>query len=147
MKTLTEELIQERLEEKGIGVPHETPYLDKYEKVLEIYDAEITHDWDNNCTAYFYEESTADGYGVYISTEDDRNININEDLHYYESDWFNKLADYITNGCRVYIEMGYEEEYQVQEVFEALFEEWYMEMYEEIEDKLKDEGYEYPESE
>lgn len=145
MKTLTEELIQERLEKMGIST--EIDYQDKYEKVLEIYDAEIVHDWDNNCTAFFYEESTTDGYAVYIATEDDRNISINEDLHYYESNWFDKLADYITNGCRVYIEMGYEEEYQVQEVFEALFEEWYMEKYEEVENELIDEGYEYPESE
>ena len=145
MKTLTEELIQERLEKTGIST--EIDYQEKYDKVLEIYDAEIVHDWDSNCTAFFYEESTADGYGIYIATETDGNPNMNEDVYYYNSDWFNKLGDYIFHGCKIYIELGYEEDYGVQDVFENLFEEWYMEQYEEVEKQLQDEGYEYPKSE
>jgi len=145
MKTLTEELIQERLEKMGIST--EIDYQEKYDKVLEIYDAEIVHDWDNNCTAFFYEESTTDGYGIFIATEDDRNINMNEDVYYYDSNWFDKLGDYIFNGCKIFIELGYEDDYGVQEVFETLFEEWWIEKYEEVENELKDEGYEYEESE
>jgi len=142
-KTLTEELIKERLEDKGISV--EIDYQEKYEKVLELNDAEIVHDWDNNCTAFFYEESTADGYGIYIATEEDGNPNMNEDVYYYDSDWFNKLGEYIANGCKIYIELGYEDKYGVQEVIEAIYEDWYMEEYDEVETELLAEGYKYEE--
>ena len=141
-KILTEELIQDNLKDKGISTT--IPYQEKYEKVLELNDAEIVHDWDNNCTAFFYEESTADGYGIYIATEEDGNPNMNEDVYYYEAGWFERLAEYIANGYKIYIELGYDEDYQVQEAIEALYEEWYMEEFGEVEDKLLDEGYEWP---
>ena len=141
IKKLTEELIQSNLKDKGISTT--IPYQEKYEKVLELNDAEIVHDWDNNCTAFFYEESTADGYGIFIATEEENHPNINEDVYYYESGWFDRLADYIANGCKIYIELDYEEDYQVQEVIEAMYEEWYMEEYEEVEKALIDNGYEY----
>ena len=142
-ETLTEELIQERLKEKGIQLPHEIEYLDQYEKVLEMNGAEIVHDWSSNCNAFFYEESTADGYGIYIATETDGNPNMNEDVYYYEAGWFEKLAEHIANGYKIYIELGYDEDYQVQETIEALYEEWYMEEFGEVEDKLLEEGYEW----
>ena len=38
----------------------------------------------------FYTETTADGYEVWIATDDDRHPSINEDVYYYESDWLEK---------------------------------------------------------
>jgi len=146
-KKLTEELIHKRLKAKGIDIPNEITYLEQYEKVLKIYDSEITHEWTDRCEIFFYEESTADGYGIYIATEEDGNPNINEDVYYYESDWFEKLGEYITNGCFIYIERGYEENYGMQETVESVYEAWYVKEFGEVEDELLDEGYEYPKPE
>ena len=75
------------------------------------------------------------------------NVCINEDVYYYESQWFEKLADYLRDGCRVYIDSYSQDEYGFEEVIEALYEELYMETHDEIVDELEDEGYEWPKSE
>ena len=143
MKTLTEELIQERLEDKGVTVPHETSQEDKISKLELEYGFNIVNDWDK-CDAYFYTDETADGYQIWIATEQEWNVCINEDVYYYESQWFEKLADYLRDGCRVYVDSYSQDEYGFEEVIEAIYEEWYMESHEEMEDELIDEGYEWP---
>ena len=144
-KTLTEELIQERLEDKGATVPHETSPDDKISQLQEIYAFNIVSDWQN-CDAYFYTDETRDGYQIWVAAEDETNINLNEDVYYYDSEWFEKLADYLRDGCRVYVDSYTQEEYGFEEVIEAMYEEWYMEEHDEVENELEAEGYEWPES-
>ena len=144
-KTLTEELIQERLEDKGVTVPHETSQDDKISKLGDHYEFNIVNDWQN-CEAYFYTDETSDGYEIWIATESESNVNINEDVYYYENGWFEKLADYLRDGCRVYIDQYSQDEYGFEEVIEAMYEELYMESYEEIENQLHDDGYEWEET-
>ena len=146
MKTLTEKLILKRLAKDGVTEPNETSQEDRLLLLENIYNFSIVKDWDK-CDAYFYTDATADGYEVWIATEQEGNVCINEDVYYYENEWFEKLADYLRDGCRVYVDSYSQDEYGFEEVIEALYEEWYMDKYEEIEDQLKDEGYEYPESE
>jgi hypothetical protein len=141
-KLLTEDLIQERLENKDWTVPHETHQEDKISKLRNHYGFEIVTDW-NKCDAYFYTDTTADDYEIWIATEQEGNVCINEDVYYYESQWFEKLADYLRDGCRVYVDSYSQDEYGFEEVIEALYEELYMEIYEEMENELIDEGYEY----
>jgi len=146
MKTLTEELIQERLEDKGVTVPHETSQDDKISKLKDLYGFNIINDWQN-CDVYFYTDETSDGYEIWIATEDERNVHINEDVYYYETSWFEKLADYIRDGASIYIDQYAQEGYEYEEVIEAIYEEWYMEEHDAVVDELGDEGYKYPESE
>ena len=40
-----------------------------------------------------YTESTADGYEVYVVTNDMQSININEDVYYYEADVAQAIID------------------------------------------------------
>ena len=145
-KILTEKLILKRLAKDGMTEPNETSQEDRISKLKDHYGFSIITDW-NNCDAYFYTDETADGYQIWIATEQEGNVNINEDVYYYENGWFEKLADYLRDGCEVYVDSYSQDEYGFEEVIEALHEELYMEKYEEIEDQLKDEGYEYPESE
>ena len=145
-KILTEELILKRLAKDGMTEPNEISQEDRISQLRNYYGFEIVTDWDK-CDAYFYTDTTADGYEIWIATEQEGNVCINEDVYYYETEWFEKLADYLRDGCRVYIDSYSQEEYGFEEVIEALYEELYMDKYEEIEDQLKDEGYEYPESE
>ena len=94
-----------------------------------------------------YTESTADGYEVYVVTNDMQSISINEDVYYYETSWFEKLADYLRDGAQIYIDQYSQEGYEYEEVIENMYDELYMEVHGEIVDELEEEGYEYPESE
>ena len=145
-KILTEKLIHERLKDNGMTEPRKTIQEDRISKLEDKYGFEIVSNWDR-CDAYFYSDETADGYSIWIATEQEGNVCINEDVYYYESQWFEKLADYLRDGCRVYVDSYSQDEYGFEEVIEALYEEGYIESYEEIEDELVDEGYEWPKSE
>ena len=141
-KILTEKLILKRLAKDGMTEPNETSQEDRISKLKDHYGFEIVTDWDR-CDAYFYTDTTADDYEIWIATEQEGNVCINEDVYYYESQWFEKLADYLRDGCRVYVDSYSQDEYGFEEVIEALYEELYMEIYEEMENELIDEGYEY----
>ena len=150
-KTLTEELIHERLKDNGMTEPNETSQEDRISKLRSNYGFEIVTDWDK-CDAYFYADTTADGYEIWIATEQEqlhyqKHVCINEDVYYYTENWFEKLADYLRDGCTVYVDEYQQDEYGFEEVIEALYEEWYVEQYHEVEDELVDEGYEWPKSE
>ena len=148
IKKLTEELIHERLKDKGGGIPNEVSFEDKLKRIQELHEAEITNDWNDRCDMYFYTEETADGYVIYIaSTDTEGKLYINEDVYYYDTDWFEKLADCIRDGSYIYIDSVAQDSYSLEETITELYEEWYMGEYEEIEGILEDEGYEYPKSE
>ena len=49
---------------------------------------------------YIYEESTADGYSIWVATYDDRDFCINSDVFYYENKLDEPLVEAIYNiGC------------------------------------------------
>ena len=50
---------------------------------------EVTESFDDSCDLYCYNESTVDGYDVWVLTHSLKYINICENVYYYESD----LAD------------------------------------------------------
>ena len=47
---------------------------------------EITDSFDNGCDLYCYNESTVDGYDVWVLTHSLNDINVSENVYYYESD-------------------------------------------------------------
>ena len=47
---------------------------------------EVTDSFDNSCDLYCYNESTVDGYDVWVLTHSLNDINICENVYYYESD-------------------------------------------------------------
>ena len=55
------------------------------EKILEHFGVEISGNWDEKCDFYIYEESTYDGYEVYVVTANPDTINIRENVHYYNT--------------------------------------------------------------
>ncbi len=82
-KILTQELIEERLAEKGYPLTHDEgmTYEFMLKKACEYHDAEISDDWDDNADFFIYSETTADGYEVYIATNDSSSPSIN-DVYY-----------------------------------------------------------------
>ena len=56
------------------------------EKALNHFGAKITDTWSKDCDFFIYEESTADGYSVFVATDSPDNISINDDIYYYDGD-------------------------------------------------------------
>ena len=145
-KLITPELINERLEAKGFGEKQADGEDLMYKAVLGHYDHKLIDEWDDDADYFIYEESTADGYSAYIATANPRQININEDVHYYDSDLGEMLAEAIKwgNGDPEYPEKIYVEDLgaqYVQDAMEQLFEELSERFEEEVINELTEEGY------
>jgi len=63
--------------------------------VKEYFNFRIDENAYCNYDIAAYTESTADGYEVYVVTNDMQNISINEDVYYYESDVCQAIIDNI----------------------------------------------------
>ena len=147
-KLITDELINERLEAKGFGEKQANNEDLVREAVLDHYGYKLIDDWDDDAEYFIYEESTVDGYSVYIATANQREINISEDVHYYDSNLGEMLAEAIKwgNGDPEYPEKIYVEDLgaqYVQDAMERLFEELSERFEEEVINELTNEGYEY----
>ena len=142
-KILTQELIEQALEDKGYPLTHNEgmTYEFMLKKVCEYYGAEISEDWDDNADFFIYSESTADGYEVYIATNSPSIPSINEDVYYYDSDLHERLEDALIDGARIYVD--YLQADYVQYAAEQAYDNLYEELLEETENELIDEGYEY----
>jgi hypothetical protein len=140
-KIITEELIKEKLKEKGISMYDGDD--NALEKLQNHYEFELTESYNGTPDYSIYAETTADGYEVFIATSGDgRNICINEDVYYYEND----LSDALYNAMFDYNELIYVDDlsaYYVQDAIERAWEEYVEEMAQEVENELIEQGYEY----
>jgi hypothetical protein len=144
-KLLTEELIDERLE--AHGVQFDIDHDEALKVIQKHYDFELTDNWNGTPDFSIYAETTADGYEVWVATSGDgRNVCINEDVHYYENDLSDKLAEAMTD----YNELIYVDDldsYYVQDAVTEVYDSYVNDMKEEVENELIEEGYEYKKSE
>ena len=146
-KLITDELINEMLEAKGFG---EKQINDDFvqEAVLKHFSVELTDDYNSNADFYIYEESTADGYSVFVATHDQNSININENVYYYDSDLSDALEEFIkySNGDEDNPEIIYVDDLHqhfIDDTMGQLFEYLAARFEEDIIDELKDKGYVY----
>jgi len=143
-KIITDELITEKLEAKGIMDYNELSHEVMLTTVKNHFDFTIDYDWGlKHYDAYFYTETTADGYEVWVATDDDQRPCINDDIYYYESDWLDKMQDYLTDGCIVYYQDFADNTYEFQDVIQNVYEEYYNDKKQKIENELIEQGYEY----
>ena len=148
-KLITDELINERLEAKGFGEKQAGSDEDlARESVLKHFNVEFTDGYSGSADFYVYEESTADGYSVFIATYDQNRVNVNENVYYYDSDLSDALEEYIrySNGDEDNPEIIYVDDLHQQFIDDAitqLFEYLAERFEEEVIDELKDEGYVY----
>ncbi len=68
---------------------------------LEISISTDISDFDN-VDCHIYSESTADGYDVYVCTNNTRQPNICEDVYYYDNDLCNAFQDQARWGDRTF---------------------------------------------
>ena len=133
-KFITDELITLRMTEKGWTEGYDDEHARN--QVLARYECKITEAWQRPDFS-IYEESTADGYSVWIATDDDKNININEDVYYYEND----LSDVLYNAIPDYNEIFCDNPSLVEDAITRHYEELFDRIEEEVVDELRSEGY------
>ncbi len=144
-KLITDELINEMLEARGFGEKQINDDLVQ-EAVLNHFNVEFTDNFTSNADFYIYEESTADGYSVYVATHDTSSININENVYYYDSDLGDALEEFIkySNGDEHTPEVIYVDDLHqhfIDDCMGQLFEYLAARFEEDIIDELKDKGY------
>ena len=150
-KLITDELINERLEAKGFGEKQQENDEAARQNVLNHYGVELTDNWTEKADYYMYEESTGDGYSVYVATDDTSSISICEDINLYDHDLSDKLEEQIkySNGDEDYPEIIYVDDlYQdfIDQAIENLFIYLSERLEEEVIDELLNEGYLHPAS-
>ena len=143
-KILTDELIEQKLKEKYEYL--EDPDQDVMLEILQDeYEFKLTDQWSRDPDFSIYTESTADGYEVWVATYGDgRNVCINEDVHYYESDLSDKLQEAMVDHCELIYVDDLEADY-VEDAIMHAYQDLYEEKEEEITDELIEQGYEWPE--
>tara|TARA_R100000742_G_C4262474_1_gene80294 strand:+ start:318 stop:767 length:450 start_codon:yes stop_codon:yes gene_type:complete len=144
-KILTEDLILEKMFEKGIKEPYSIDVEEAKDVVLEYYDASITSNWSGHANMYFCTMSTADGYELYMASEDESAPYFDQDIYYYETDWFEKLPDAIRDGYSIHVDEHAMDEYGFEDAIKEVYEDYWNDMKEEIENDLIEEGYEWEE--
>jgi len=147
-KLITDELINKRLEAKGFGDKQANDEDLAQESVLKHFNVEFTDDYSSSADFYVYEESTADGYSVFIATYDQNRINVNENVYYYDSDLSDALEEHIkySNGDEDNPEIIYVDDLNqsfIDDAITQLFVHLAERFEEEVIDELKDEGYVY----
>jgi hypothetical protein len=133
-KYITDELITQRMSEKGWIEGCDDEHARN--QVLAHYDCEITDQWQNPDFS-IYEESTADGYSVWIASADTNRISISEDVYYYDGDLCDVLYETIPDYNRIYCDC----EDIVEDAITRHYEDLLCKMENEIIDELLDEGY------
>ena len=133
-KYITDKLITEKMAEKGWIEGCDDEHARN--QVFAHYECEITDNWRNPDFSV-YEESTADGYSVWIATDNDKSINVNEDVYYYENELTDVLYDAIPDYNNIYCD-NYD---FVEDAITRHYEDLLCRMEEEIVDELLNEGY------
>jgi len=149
-KLITDELINKRLEARGFGEKQSENEDVAKQNVLDHYGVELTDNWTAKAEFYIYEETTKDGYTVYVATNDTDSISVCEDIYYYDGDLSDVLEEQIkySNGDEEYREVIYVDDlYQnfIDLAIENLFVYLAEKFEEEVIDELLDEGYEHKE--
>ena len=84
-----------------------------------------------NVDCMIYSESTADGYDVYICTNDSKNPSICEDVYYYDHDLADALREQIRYGDETfYIDEYIYEDCYIDDMFVEVFNEFVEEIIE-----------------
>ncbi len=145
-KFITDELVEERLIKKGFGEQdsHDEEHVKKV--VCKHYDLEITDDWSNNCDHYIYEETTADGYSVWISTYMQDKVSVSENVFYYDNDLADQFKTAVYDNdhsdVKIYVDDIHEDNYWLQDAIRDLYVELVDVYTDMVRDELIDEGYE-----
>ena len=103
------------------------------EAVKSYYGLKVDENAYNNADVYAFEETTVDGYSVYVVTHDIRSICVSEDVYYYDSDVAEAIMEMIrySNGyCTLYAD-----QYFLDDIY---FDDVLLEEFSEVADQIYD---------
>jgi len=144
-KYITDELIEERLTMKGFSEQDSHDEEHVMDAVCKHFDLTLTDTWKPNLDFYIYEESTADGYTVYVGTHDFNQINVNENIYYYDNELTSLLVQAVIDAdhgdAEIYIGALNDGESWITDAMSELYIDLYKLYVDEITDELFDEGY------
>ena len=141
-KILTDELITKKLEAEGLLEFHVMDEDKAWSLLQAYYDCEVDDQWRNKYYDFYcYEETTSDGYAIYVTTSDPDSICVSEDVHYYENDLHEEIEIAIKDGCTMYID-DLNATYFMHAI-ENAYDTMYANVKEKIENELIEEGYEH----
>ena len=150
-KYITDELIEQRLTEKGFSEElFDRDPQKACQNVLDHYGVKITSDWTNSADFYMYSESTADGYEIWIATHKYDEINPSENIYYYDHYFGDALNEFIryANGDIDFPEVVYVDDIDaefIEDTLQNMYYELCESFEEEVINELTDEGYEQQE--
>jgi len=142
MKLLTNEIIEAELEKRGCSQKQiEADSSGFTMKVLNHYEARVDNRWIDQ-DLYVYEESTRDGYSVWVCTHNPNSICIAEEVYYSEnnSDIIEQLQDAIRNGLAIYCD----DEDLIDQAVEQMIDSFYDDVQADVELQLINQGYVWP---
>ena len=114
--------------------PKEPTHEKMIDAVKKYYGITIDENAYQNADIYAFEETTADGYSVYVVTHDMRSICVSEDVYYYDSDVAEAIMEMVrySNGyCTLYAD-----QYFLDDIY---FDDVLLEEFAEIAEKIYDE--------
>ena len=142
MKLLTEELIEAKLHELGFSEKQISEQNGEFPQlVLDHYGARVDDRWVDQ-DLYVYEESTRDGYSVWICTHNPSSVNIAEDVYYTENNNYivKEVQDAIRNGLSIYCD----DEAIINEAIEDMCDKVYDDVRADVEMEFHNKGYVWP---
>ena len=115
------------------------------ETIIKVVKEHFNFTLDENAYNHYdiaaYTESTADGYEIYVVTNDMNSININEDVYYYESDVAQAIVDEVISygGSDIVV---YADQYFLDEIyFDDAMADLFVENIDDILAEAEEEGY------
>lgn len=145
---ITEQEISKILEERNIAEDfYDLDFDDATIIVRDHFDYTITKDFEQG-EYKFYEETTADGYTVYVATCDGSGWSkpsISEDVYYYETDWLDMLPEAMRTGATIYLEDGISSGYEFEDIIQRMYESYLSDKIAEVEQELIEKGWEHAE--
>jgi hypothetical protein len=110
------------------------------EAVKSYYGLKVDENAYDSADVYAFEETTADGYSVYVVTHDMRSICVSEDVYYYDSDVAEAIMEMVrySNGyCTLYADQYFLDDIYFDDVLLEEFQEVADQIYDNI---VNDEG-------
>ena len=116
--------------------------------VKSYYGLKIDENAYQNADIYAYEETTVDGYSVYVVTHDMKSVSICEDVYYYDSDVAEAIMEMIrySNGyCTLYADQYFLDDIYFDDILIEEFAEIAENIYNEIANDEGDYGFDMAE--
>ena len=104
------------------------------EAVKKYYGLKIDDNAWQSADVYAYEETTVDGYSVYVVSHDMKNVSICEEVYYYDSSVAEAIMEMVRN-CNGHCTL-YADSYFLDDIY---FDDCLMEDFQDIAEKIYDE--------